>query len=415
MLMNKKTLLPWIIWSISALLLQLQFSLQLTSGQMISGLMQSFSVTAFGGSVLASSYFYVYVLLQAPAGMLMDCYGPRKLLTIGSIIVFIGGLIFSGAHSFSLALLGRLLMGTGSATAFVGSLNLIARWFPSERFAFIVGIAETIGMIGAIICGSLLATLVESVGWRDSMFAAAILALFIGMLIFIIVRDAPKELLIVKKPLNREFWHDARRLLSLKVTWINGIYSGLTFSVVTVFVALWGIPYLQVTHHLNLLQATLVVNLVFIGVGIGTPTFGWLDEYYDQRKLILFLAPLVSAVLLFVAIFLPALPLPVVGILMIAIGFACSSYVLPFTIAKEIAEENTLTTSIGITNMLCMILVPILQPLIGWLLNFLTKSHENLTVYSYSVLHYQEALSVIPALTLIACVLAYWMPKKHFR
>ncbi len=79
---TKKSHLAWLIWGVSAAFVLFQFFLQLSSGEMVGGLMKSFGLTALGGGVLASAYYYIYVALQTPAGMLMDRYGPRLLLSL---------------------------------------------------------------------------------------------------------------------------------------------------------------------------------------------------------------------------------------------------------------------------------------------------------------------------------------------
>src|SRR3990167_9319057 len=72
-----------VFWIISGLFVFFQFALQLSSGEMVTGLMRSFNLTAFGAGVLASSYYYIYVSLQTPAGLLVDMFGPRRLLSAG--------------------------------------------------------------------------------------------------------------------------------------------------------------------------------------------------------------------------------------------------------------------------------------------------------------------------------------------
>ena len=126
-----RTRLAWSVWFVTTAFVLLQFFLQLSSGEIIAGLMKSFSLTAFGGGVLASSYYYIYVLLQTPAGMLIDRYGARGILSISALNVCIGSLLFAASKIVVIALLGRILMGIGAAFAFVGCLNLIATWFPA--------------------------------------------------------------------------------------------------------------------------------------------------------------------------------------------------------------------------------------------------------------------------------------------
>src|SRR5690554_5562331 len=113
--------LSWIVWSVSAVFLLFQFFLQLSSADIVAGLMESFSLNALGAGLLASSYYYIYVILQAPAGILIDRFGPRRLLTLGAFVCGLGCWIFSMSLQLDWAVFGRLLMGTGAAFAFVGS------------------------------------------------------------------------------------------------------------------------------------------------------------------------------------------------------------------------------------------------------------------------------------------------------
>src|SRR3990167_4222248 len=124
----------WGMWGVAVTFVLFQFGLQLSSGQIVDGLMQSFALTAFGGGVLASVYYYIYVLLQAPAGFLIDRYGVRRLLSMGAATCGIGCFVFGWAPTIGWAVLGRLLMGFGAAFAFVGALNIVSRWFAIRQF-----------------------------------------------------------------------------------------------------------------------------------------------------------------------------------------------------------------------------------------------------------------------------------------
>ncbi len=84
---------------------------------------------------MASTYYYVYVALQVPAGVMIDRFGPRRLLTMGALICALGCFLFGSSHFLSVVIVGRLLMGTGAAFAFVGSLNVIGKWFRADQFA----------------------------------------------------------------------------------------------------------------------------------------------------------------------------------------------------------------------------------------------------------------------------------------
>ncbi|OGO95527.1 MAG: MFS transporter [Coxiella sp. RIFCSPHIGHO2_12_FULL_44_14] len=405
---------PWIVWAVSMLFVLFQFFLQISSGVIIDGLMKDFSLSALGGGVLVSTYYYIYVLLQMPAGLLVDYFGPRRVLTIGAAVCALGCLLFGFSRVLSVAIVGRLLMGGGAAFAFVGSLNVVARWFPLNRFILLTGLAESIGMIGGILGGLFLAKLVQFLGWRHAMIGAAFLGFLISMLIGLIVRDRSDH--HVSSPMtmifDRSLWCDLKSLIRKKIAWINGAYSGLLFAVVTVFVALWGIPYIMLAYHVRLIIATLICDLVFLGVAIGTPLVGWLDGQIYHRRPLLIGGALGSAVLLSIVIYVPILPLGLLCVLMALLGILLSVYMLPFAIGNEIVPPHWRGASIGFVNCLSVAGAPLLQPLVGLIL-YLFTTHSGYGIDRYAVLHYQIALSVLPIILLLAAGLARYLPNRR--
>ncbi len=397
--------MAWIVWLASAAFLLFQFFLQLSSADIVTGLMKSFSLSAFGASVLASSYYYIYVTLQTPAGILIDRFGPRRLLTAGAFVCGFGCFLFSQAHHVTLAFPARLLMGTGGAFAFVGSLSLISRWFPIHRFAVMVAMAETVGMMGALFGGTLLAHLVAHFGWRACMAGAALIGVIISGLLWTIVRDNPPDTKHVPM-LAGNFLGNIKFLFKNKIAWMNGFYSGLMFSVQTVFVSLWGVPFIETAHHQSLTMAAFICNLLFVGVCIGGPVLAWLDSHFAWRRQVTVAGALVSFVLISLVIYLPQLPLWVVGLLLLLLGFSCSSYVLTFVIANEIAPGYMRSTSVGFVNMLSVSSAPLLQPLVGFLMAI--SSHD--TTGQYSVGAFQIGLSILPLAFLISAYLARYLP-----
>ncbi|MCH9770726.1 MAG: MFS transporter [Gammaproteobacteria bacterium] len=397
----------WLVWAIAASFVLFQFFIQLSSGEIIGGLMQSFHLSAFGGGLLASAYYYVYVILQAPAGILIDRFGPRRLLTLGALVATAGAFCFGGGHALWLALMGRLLMGAGCAFAFVGALHLIAQWFPIERFAFMVSISEAFGMLGTVLGGVALAALILDFGWRHCMLGAGIIAFIIASMIWVFVRDMPSNVTPIAVQAPSHFFADLKKLFVKPVAWINGIYGGLIFSLVTVFLALWAVPYLQAAHHLSLFTATEVDDIAFVGLAIGCPIIGWLDNRYPHwRRRVLVVSALASAALLSIVIYLPDLPLFLLAPVLLLLGMVSTSYVLNLAIANEIALPSVRATSIGFANMLAMITAPLLQPLIGWLLG------GGINLQHLTMTHYEKALTILPVLLLVAAFLGRYLPQR---
>ena len=303
-------------------------------------------------------------------------------------------------------------MGGGAAFAFVGSLNLVAKWFPASRFVFMTAVAETVGMLGGIIGGLFLADVVQHFGWRHSIMGASVIALIIAGLIWTIVRDTPGHTAPVLKRPKGALLRDVKTLVKSKIAWMNGLYSGIMFSIVTVFVALWGIPYMMLAHHISLMMATFVCNLMFVGVAVGSPLIGWLDGRFDCRRRLLALCSIVSALVLILLIYLPGLSLLAVMLLMTVLGIFAGSYVVTFGIGNEMVAPHMRGTSIGFVNMLSVGSAPVLQPLVGLILECVAK-HKAGVVGQYTVGDYQIALTLIPVLVLCAAWLTRYLPARR--
>ena len=402
---RKRMTLAWVVWFVAALFVFFQFYLQLSAGEMVSALMKSFSLTAFGGGLLASAYYYMYIIIQTPAGILMDRYGPRLILTVAAGVVCLGCLLFASAHSLGVAIFARVMMGAGAAFAFVGCLNLVAKWFPMRRFALMASIVEATGMVGTILGSLWLANFLHTVGWRVCMYASGVFAGVLSVFLWGVVRNAPRKKVIAISVTAGDLWLGVKRLLGSHLTWLNGLYSGLVFSVVTVFSALWGVPFLQTTHHLSLMMATIASCMLYLGVMVGGPIAGWLDGRYDCRRMLMGGSALICAMLLFLVIFDTRLSYDLICGLMFTSGLFAGSYVLTFAIANEIALPINRATSIGLTNMLCVGFSPILQPLIGLMVG--ADLHSNVTRFEWSV-------SMIPFLLLVAAIIAFFLPRRQF-
>ena len=227
--------------------------------------MHSFHLHALGASTVASSYYYIYVLFQMPAGLIIDRYGTRKVLSWGCLVCTLGLLLFAWAPTVGIAILSRFLIGAGAAFAFVGSLRIIQCWFPLKHFSFMVGLAESLGMLGSMACGIAVAHMVTFSSWRYAMLILAITAFFITIALVAVVRDKPEnsKSLAPRTHLWSEFFVHLRSVFSNRISWYAGLYSGCMFAVVTVFVSLWSIPFFQLHYHISLVKASVHIRYGF--------------------------------------------------------------------------------------------------------------------------------------------------------
>jgi MFS family permease len=339
---------------------------------MLPELSQSFNVSSALLSGLAASYFFAYAFAQIPVGLLIDRYGTRLLLTFACLAITIGSFIFAYTDNIFLATYCRILIGFGSAFAFVGCLKVAANWFPAHRFAFIVGLTNLFGVGGALIGGNPIAHAVDAFGWRDVMYSSGIIGLVITFLLWKVVRDGANN----KKTELIRF-----KLLAIiknRQTWLIAIFAGCMVAPIVSYSELWGVTYLMETYGLSRPDAAHIATLTFIGIAVGGPSIGWLSDYFRQRTIFMAIGLAGAMLCMSLILFGPAMALWLVSLLHVAFGFFTSSMLLCFSLNSEATSANIRATTIAFTNCIIMLFGALLQTLPGYLLD-LTYNNFNLS------------------------------------
>src|SRR6201991_648211 len=144
---------------------------------------------ALGG--LTGAFFFGFAAMQIPCGFLFDRYGPRSTVAGMLILATIGGLVFTLAPTWPILLSGRVLMGAGFGVMLIGSMVVISRWFPPDRFSTLVAMVLSIGLLGNLVATTPLAWASQAVGWRAVFGAVVVFIALATIAVWLVVRDAP--------------------------------------------------------------------------------------------------------------------------------------------------------------------------------------------------------------------------------
>ncbi len=400
---------PWLMLGITAIFVAFQFFQQGTIGVFSEQLRESLDLDATSISFLSSCFFYPFILLQIPAGILIDRFGTRKVVTLAACFMTVGCLIFTLQENLVTAVFARNLMGIGGAFSFISMIHVIKDWFELKYFPMVLAMAEVTLMVAVASLNIGISKFSVAFGWRSSMMLCTVLVFFITLGLWIFLQDKKKnrekdfEEWIENKG---EFKKQILLLLKNKKVWLAGVFAGTSYAVVTVFVALWGVPFFKVAYHMDAAQASMVLSFVYVGIAIASPILGYLATRGCMLNLMC-----VGGVLSFVGVsflvwYTSFSPSHLI-FLMICIGMFTCIYQIPFAYVSSHVSHNVQGTATGLTNMLTMIVSPILQPTVGFLLNFSQGASDGHNFEHYSLGSYQGALVVIPLCSMIACYVAF--------
>ena len=383
-----------------------------------------FNLSATGFGLLSAFYYYAYVPMQLPVGVLMDRFGPRRLLTIACLICVVGTFMFGDTVLFGVAAAGRFLVGLGSAFAFVGVLKLATLWLPEDKLAMVAGMATALGTIGAMVGDNLLGYLVQGIGWQQTVYFTAVFGIFLIVVLWFGLRDQKRHqrqsgtIDSFKKNML-----DLGLIVRSKQIWINGLYGCLVYLPTTVFAELWGIPYLQHAQNLTESGANFCNSVLFLGFTIGAPLMGFISDKIKRRKLPMFLGATGAGVVMSIILYMPHLTTQTLSVLMFLLGLLYSVQSIVFAVGRELSPKEAAGTAIAMTNMIVMIGAMFLQPLIGRLLDWSLASRETVKPMEglvmdkmqqlYTAGDYRLALSIVPIGIFIAAILTFFLRETH--
>lgn len=413
--------LAWTIWGLGAVLYVIAFYQRVAPAVMTSELMADFGITAAALGHLSAFYFYSYVGMQIPTGIIADRWGPRRLLTAGAFVAALGSLLFALAPNIAWAYAGRLLIGGSVAVAFVCMLKLASHWMAPRQFALAGGMALFCGIMGAVFAGVPLRLLVSEFGWRAVMLATAAVTLVATVFIWRRVHDDPAERGFASHAPAHLHEGSNRpgaltgllEVLRYPNVWLLFFVPGGVAGPVLTFAGLWGVPYLTTHHGLATTQAAAVTSAFLIAWAIGGPIMGAMSDRIGRRKPLYIVGSIVSALGWSIVIFMPHLPTTVLAALLVVIGFSAGCMVIGFAFAKESVPLHLAGTVSGVANMGVMTGGMILQPLVGWMLDRHWTGTLLRGVRTYDLAAFQQGFALMLAWGVISVLLVCLTRETH--
>lgn len=388
--MLKKSSIKLISYSLLAAAFFIGFFNRFSPATFASPISDSLGVSIAAIGSLAALHFWVYTLMQVPAGIIVDRYGIRTPAAIGTLLSGLGALILGSSEEYWVALIGPCFVGLGMSLVFVAVMKNNAIWFDGEKFGFITGVTLLIGTFGAVASESPALFILKYTSWRQIFIYLGLITLAISILIALLWRH-PNEALSDKKTLNNskvankfdaKAWLNVIRyrqlwLILLAISGTNGTFYA--------FAGLWGIPFLNEGVTLSNATSSLIITLSLLIYGLASLFFGRISDLLERRKIFIWSAAFVNTLCWIWMMFFPESGLLSALTCFLLAGLSSGVQVVAsFAAIKESVNDNIAGSAIAFVNMGVFLTTAIVQAGYGWIIVSLSST-SNPTLSAYQI------------------------------
>lgn len=338
----------YLIWLIVTLFVVYAFFLNTAGAVFSNAFKETLQLSDIGAAFAVGSFVLGFACMQIPAGYLLDRFPIRIVASDGLFLLALGNLTLTASTSLSLFAVSNFMQGLGASFAFIAVGKLIGEWFAPNMFPILFGLTQTISCVLTAIIHYFLVKALEAVSWQTIYleFSAFGFALFVLMLLF------------VKSPPHAKAQHllSLRNSLSTvvrnKQMWLCSLAAATSFGVLAAYGSFW---YMQVEQYfaVDLATSLVISGMIFVGIGIGTPFFGWLSNKIRSRKLAIHISVVPGAIFLVMGLYLSHFNTSAyfpVEFVSFCIGFFLSGSMLYYTCVSELSSQNTRAVALGLIN-----------------------------------------------------------------
>lgn len=237
--------------------------------------------------LVSGAFFIAITVLQLPVGVLLDRFGPRRVIAATMAIAVAGSVAFALAETFEGLVFSRVLIATGFAAVTIGSVVMLRNWLPAAGLSAAMSILFAAANGGSLIATAPLARAAVWLGWRETFLALAAVSALAALAFYLFLRDSPDE--GSPRSPKEPFLDTVKGIVDvLRIPAIRLIAPLVTvgYASVIAVVGLWGGPYLYDVYGLDTKARGDVLSAMAVALVVGTLVFGPLEKRFGNRRLL---------------------------------------------------------------------------------------------------------------------------------
>lgn len=401
-------LTPWLMWILAVFFYFYQSIIRVATSNLREPLTLEFNLTASEYGMFASYWLISYALLQIPIGIALDKWGVRKVFTVSAFLCGVGTLITAQTESYAWLCFARLLIGAGSAPAFIGTFKISSEWFKPNMLPILVGVISGIGVLGASLAGAPMVILQESIGWRTIFYSLSITAFALSLLYSFVLRDKKLSTSLSLREIKKQVLH----LITEPQIWLLGTVGFLLYTPVSVLADLWGPSFMHAVYGYDSIKSASASSFIFYGNAVGSFIAGWMFLKFTTNKHFFASSMAVAGIMMFAIVWADLSNFWILCCALFALGCMVGAENLVFPLGARYAAEGFQGLSASVINFLVMVGAIVLQPGIGIIMDLLWDGTLDNGAPVYSIDQYCWGLSALIGSLILGLILSFGIKGK---
>lgn len=371
--------IAWAVWIIASVFYAYQYILRVMPNIMLNDIMEQFDMSAATFGQFSGVYYIGYSLMHLPVGIMLDRYGPKKIMT-GCILLTVIGmlpLLFSDHWIYPIA--GRFLIGIGASAAILGVFKIIRMTFSEARFPRMLSLSVTIGLIGAIYGGGPVSYMLETFGYQTVIQLFAATGFLLAMTTYWIIPD-------VKASPEGTVVSDIREVLSNSKVILSCVFAGLMVGTLEGFADVWGTVFFKQVYGFDNTVAATMPSMIYIGMCFGAPVLSLIADRVGSYLATIIGAGITMAICFSLLLF-SHLTSGVLSLSLILVGVCCAYQILAIYKASTYVRVEVAGLTTAVANMIIMIFGYVFHASIGGIVNIMGGANtSDALVYGLTVI-----------------------------
>jgi predicted MFS family arabinose efflux permease len=349
------------IWLVASVFYAWQYVLRVMPGIMMVDITRQFHIDAVIFGQFSGVYYIGYSLMHIPIGIMLDRFGPRKVMTGCILLTVIGLLPILFAENWIYPVLGRALIGMGSSAAILGTFKIIRMAYSEKHFTRMLGLSVTIGLLGAIYGGGPVAYLSLTLGYK---MVVEIFACF-GVVLALITWCIVPEMARIE---YGSIFSNMKEVITNRRVVLLCLFAGFMVGPLEGFADVWGAGFLKQVYGFDTKLASYIPSMIFFGMCFGAPVLSYVAEK-SGNYLAVTAASGVVMMLGFIALVAGVLTESTMIVAFIIVG-VCSAYqILAIYKASTWVPEHVVGLTTAVANMIIMSFGYAFHTIIGIVVN----------------------------------------------